>query len=255
MSTLAYAFTDSSTMLRRVLRHTARNPSTLIMAILLPTVLLLLLNYGFGGAIDTGGGYLAFLIPGIILMGAGYSVSATAVAVATDSSAGIIDRFRTMAISRSAVLTGHVIGSVLRTMLGTALVVLIAMAIGFRPTTNPLHWLAVIGLVALMLFAVAWIAAAIGLATGSASGAASLAAIFQILPFLSGAFVPTGTMPGWLQAFAVNQPMTPIVSTLRGLLTDTPVGNHGWIAVAWCTGAAVAGCMWARSVYNRRSRR
>src|SRR5262249_44734916 len=161
----------------------------------------------------------------------------------------------TMAIARSAVLTGHVLGSVLRTMFGTALVVLIALAIGFRPTANPLHWLAVIGLVALMLFAIAWIATAMGLTTGTATGAASLAAIFQLLPFLSGAFVPTDTMPDWLQAFTANQPMTHIVATLRGLLTDTPVGNHGWIAVTWCTGAAIAGYLWARTAYNRRTGR
>jgi len=253
VSTLTYTLTDSSTMLRRVLRHTTRNPSTLIMAIVLPGVILLLLNYGFGGAIRTSGGrYIDYLVPGIILMGACYSASATAVAVATDSSQGIIDRFRTMAIARSAVLTGHVLGSVLRAMLGTALVVLLALAIGFRPTANPLHWLAVTGLAALMLFAIAWIATAMGLATGSASGAASLAAILQILPFLSGAFVPTDTMPGWLQAFTANQPMTHIVSALRGLLTDTPVGDHGWIAVTWCAGAAIAGYLWARTAYRRR---
>lgn len=138
MSSLTYTLTDSSTMLRRVLRHTTRNPSTLIMAIVLPGVLLLLLNYAFGGAIHTGSGrYIDYLVPGIILMGASYSASATAVAVATDSSQGIIDRFRTMAIARSAVLTGHVVGSTLRAMIGTALVVLIALATGYRPPPTP----------------------------------------------------------------------------------------------------------------------
>ncbi|GAA5188520.1 ABC transporter permease [Rugosimonospora acidiphila] len=253
MSTVSHALTDSSTMLRRVLRHTTRNPSTLMMAIILPGVLLLLLDYGFGGAINTGGGrYVDYLIPGIILMGASYSASVTAVAVATDSSQGIIDRFRTMAIARTAVLTGHVVGSVLRSLFGIALVVLVALAIGFRPTADPLRWLAAVGLVVLMLFAVAWVATGIGLAAGSASGAAGLAAIFQLLPFLSGAFVPTGTMPGWLQAFTANQPMTHIVSTLRGLLTGTPIGDHGWIALAWCAGGAVAGYLWARAAYNKR---
>lgn len=255
MTSLTYALSDSSTMLRRVLRHTTRNPSTLIMAIVLPTVLLLLLNYAFGGAINTGGRYTDYLVPGIILMGASYSASATAVAVATDNGQGIIDRFRTMAISRSAVLIGHAVGSTLRAMTGTTLVVLLALTIGYRPTTNPVHWLAVIGLVALMLFAIASLATAMGLATGTVSGAASLAAILQILPFLSGAFVPTDTMPGWLQAFTANQPMTHIVSTLRGLLTDTPVGNHGWIAVVWCVGIAAAGYQWARTAYNRRTGR
>jgi ABC-2 type transport system permease protein len=256
VTTLTYALTDSSTMLRRVLRHTLRNPSTLVMSVLLPGVLLLLLNFGFGGAIRTGTGrYIDYLIPGIIMMGACYSVSATSVAVATDSSEGLIDRFRTMAIARSALLTGHVLGSLLRSLLGTGLVVLVALAVGFRPTAGPGRWLAVAGLVALLLFAIAWVAAAIGLVTGDATAAASLAAIFQILPFLSGAFVPTDTMPGWLQAFTANQPMTHIVATLRGLLTGTPVGDHGWIAVAWCVGVAAVGYVWARRAYNRRAQR
>ncbi len=249
-----YVIRDTSAMLGRVLRHSARNPTTLVMSVLLPGVLLLLLDFGFGGAIQTGGRYVDYLIPGIIMMGAAYSVSATAVAVATDSSTGIIDRFRTMAIARSAVITGHVIGSVLRSLFGTALVLLVALAVGFRPTTDPLRWLGVIGLVVLLLLAIAWLAAAIGLATGNATGAASLAALFQLLPFLSGAFVPTSTMPGWLQAFTANQPMTHIVATLRALLSGTTVDSHGWLAVSWCAGTAIVGFLWARSAYNRRSR-
>lgn len=256
MTTLAIALHDSSTMLRRVLRHTTRNPSTLIMSVLLPGVLLLLLDFGFGGAVKAGSGrYVDYLVPGILLMSAAYSVSATSVAVATDCSQGIIDRFRTMAIARSSVLTGHVIGSVLRSLLGIALVVVLAFAVGFRPAADPPAWLAVAGLVTLMLFAVAWLATAIGLATGTAAGAASLAAIFQILPFLSGAFVPTHTMPGWLQVFTANQPMTPIVSALRALLNGTPVGRNGWIAVVWCTGLALLGYLLARRAYAKRSAR
>jgi ABC-2 type transport system permease protein len=253
---VTHALIDSSAMLRRVLRHTARNPGTLIMAVLLPSVLLLLLDFGFGGAISTAGGrYVDYLVPGILLMGASYSASVTAIAIATDSSEGIIDRFRTMAIARGAVLTGHVLGSVLRSLAGTALVVLIALAVGFRPTADVVRWLAAAGLVALTLFAIAWVAAGIGLATGSVSGAASLAAIFQILPFLSAAFVPTQTMPGWLQAFTANQPMTHIVLALRGLLTGGAIGDHGWIAVVWCAGIALVGYVWARAGYNRRAGR
>jgi ABC-2 type transport system permease protein len=133
--------------------------------------------------------------------------------------------------------------------------VLIALAVGFRPTADVVRWLAAAGLVALTLFAIAWVAAGIGLATGSVSGAASLAAIFQILPFLSAAFVPTQTMPGWLQAFTANQPMTHIVLALRGLLTGGAIGDHGWIAVVWCAGIALVGYVWARAGYNRRAGR
>jgi ABC-2 type transport system permease protein len=252
MTTLGYAITDSAIMLRRVMRHTTRNPTTLVMAIVLPTAMLLLLNYAFGGAINTGGRYVDYLVPGIVIMGAAYSASATAVAVATDSSEGIIARFRTMAIARSAVLSGHVIGSTLRALIGTALVVAIGLAIGFRPTAGPVHWLAATALVTLMLFAIAWLATAMGLAAGNATAAASLAALLQILPFLSGAFVPTETMPGWLQSFTTNQPMTHVVAALRALLDDRPLGNHGWLALAWCAGIALAGFLWARRAYTSR---
>ena len=250
--TMTHALRDSATMVRRVMRHTTRNPTTLVMAIVLPSALLLLLDFGFGGAIATGGRYVDYLVPGIIIMGATYSASATAVAVATDSSAGIIARFRTMAIARSAVLSGHVVGSTLRALLGTALVVVLALAIGFRPTAGPAGWLAATGLVTLMLFAIAWLATAIGLFTGNATAAASLAGLLQLLPFLSGAFVPTETMPGWLQAFTANQPTTHIVAAVRGWFLGAPVGDHGWIAVAWCTGIALAGFLWARRAYTSR---
>jgi ABC-2 type transport system permease protein len=244
---------DTSAMLGRVMRHTTRNPTTLVMNIVLPGLLLLLLDFGFGGAVQAGSGrYVDYLVPGILLMGASYSVSVAAVAVATDCSQGIINRFRTMAIARSSVTTGHVLGSVLRSLIGIAVVLVLALAVGFRPAVHPLAWLGALGLVTLMLFAVAWLAAAIGLATGNATGAASLAALFQILPFLSGAFVPTDTMPGWLQVFAAHQPMTPIVSALRALLLGTPIGSDGWVAVAWCCGLALAGYLWAMWAYARR---
>lgn len=254
MSAITYAIDDLQTMVGRVLKHTTRNPSTLIMTILLPLIVLLLFNYGFGGALNTGGvKYIDYVVPGIILMGAGYSASATAVAVSTDMSEGIIDRFRTMAISRASVLSGHVIGSTLRTFTGIALVVVIALTIGFRPTTDPVRWLAAIALVVLMLYAVAWLATGIGLFAGNASGAASMASLLSMLPFLSGAFVPTSTMPGWLQVFTANQPMTHIEDTLRGLLMGAAVGNHGWISVLWLAGITLVGYLWSRSLFNRKT--
>ncbi|MEY9855898.1 ABC-2 type transport system permease protein [Catenulispora sp. GAS73] len=254
MSALNYAFTDVRTQTGRVLKHTARNPSTLIMTILLPLIVLLLFNYGFGGALNTHGvKYIDYVVPGIILMGAGYSASATATAVNSDMSEGIIDRFRTMAVHRSSVLSGHVIGSTLRTFTGIALVVVIALPIGFRPTSNPLRWLAAVGIILLMLYAVAWLSAAIGLGAPNASGAASTASLLSMLPFLSGAFVPTSTMPGWLQAFTSNQPMTHIEDTLRGLMMDTPVGDHAWISLVWLAGIALVGYLWSRSLFNKKT--
>jgi ABC-type multidrug transport system, permease component len=254
MTAINYAISDVQTQVNRVLKHTTRNPSTLIMTILLPLIVLLLFNYGFGGALDTHGvKYINYVVPGIILMGAGYSASATATAVNSDMSEGIIDRFRTMAINRSSVLSGHVIGSTLRTFTGIALVVVIALPIGFRPTSNPVRWLAVIGIILLMLYAVAWLSAGIGLFAPNASGAASMASLLSLLPFLSGAFVPTNTMPGWLQTFTANQPMTHIEDALRGLLMETPVGNHGWISIVWLVGIALVGYLWSRSLFNRKT--
>lgn len=254
MSSINYAFTDVKTQTGRVLKHTVRNPATLIMSVLLPLIVLLLFNYGFGGALNTHGvKYINYVVPGIILMGAGYSASATATAVNTDMSEGIIDRFRTMAVHRSSVLSGHVIGSTLRTFSGIALVVLIALSIGFRPTSNPLRWLAVIGIILLMLYAVAWLSAGIGLGAPNASGAATTASLLSMLPFLSGAFVPTSTMPGWLQAFTSNQPMTHIEDTLRALLMETPVGDHLWISLVWLVGIALVGYLWSQSLFNKKT--
>jgi ABC-2 type transport system permease protein len=253
MSALTSALTDSTTMVRRVLRHTKRNPAALIISFLLPLIMLLLFNYAFGGALNTRGvKYVNFVVPGILILGVAYSVQATALSVYADVSEGIIDRFRTMAIARSAVLIGHVIGSTLRTLAGLAVVVVVALTIGFRPTANPFEWLAALGIVTLMLFAFAWLGTAFGLAARTATGVGSLALVVTLLPFLSGAFAPTDTMPGWLQVFTANQPMTHVIETLRGLLLGSPIGDHGWLAVAWCLGIAVGGYVWARAAFNRR---
>lgn len=256
MSILAHTVSDTATMLRRVLRHTTRNPATLIMSFALPLILLLLFNYAFGGAINTNGApYLDYLVPGIVLMGVAYSTQTTALAVNTDVAEGIFDRFRTMAIARSAVLTGHVVGSTLRCLLGLTVVVAVALAIGFRPTANPVRWLAVLGMVSALLFALAWLATAFGLAAKDPTAASGLGAIVTLLPFLSGAFVPTDTMPGWLRVFTANQPMTHVVDTVRALLMDTAVGDHWWIAVAWCAAIAAVGFLWAQRLSAARAPR
>lgn len=254
MTTLAYAVADSATMLRRVLRHTARNPAVVIMSFVLPLVMLLLFNYAFGGAVHAGDtSYIDYVVPGVLMMGVVYSVQATALAVNTDVSDGIVDRFRTMPIARTAVLVGHVVGSTLRTLVGLALVIVVALAIGFRPTAGPLGWIAAVALVSLLLFALAWIGTAFGLASDTPTGAGSLSAIVSLLPFLSGAFVPTDTMPGWLRVFAANQPLTQVIAALRGLLLGGPIGDHAWLAVAWCVGIAIAGYIWARTLFGRRA--
>lgn len=254
MSAMTYALSDSATMVRRVLKHTRRNPSTLLMSITLPLILLFLMNYAFGGSLDVGGGhYIDYLIPGIILMGAGYSCSATAVAVATDMGEGVIDRFRTLAISRGSVLTGHVVGNTLRTAVGVVAVVLAGLGMGFRPHGGAVHWLVALGLVAFTLLAVSWLATGIGLAAPNTSSAASTASLVSLLPFLSGAFAPIDTMPGWLKAFSANEPMTHIIDALRALLGGTPVGDHLWLSLVWCAGISVFGYGWAKSTFGKRT--
>jgi ABC-2 type transport system permease protein len=258
MSTLSLAARDSATMLRRNLRHLRRYPGMMIMSLGMPVLLLLLFVGVFGGALNAGfaarpggGAYVDYLVPGILLMTVGYGASMTALAVNRDMTEGIISRFRTMAIARVSVLTGHVLGAVLRTMFSAGLVVAVALAFGFRPAAGFGGWLATLGMVLLLAFALTWLAVAVGLAAKNAEGANLFILFVQVLPFLSSAFVPTDTMSGAVRWFARNEPFTPIIDTLRGLTLATQVGGSAWIAVAWCAGFALAGYGWARALFRR----
>jgi ABC-2 type transport system permease protein len=201
--------------------------------------------------VSDGGHYIDYLAPGIILMAATSGSVATAVAVCTDMTDGIINRFRTMAISRSSVLTGHVIGSTIQTLISVAFVVAVALALGFRPTAGVGDWVAAIGLLALVTLALTWLSAAFGLVTRSPEAASNAPLPLQFLPFLGSAIVPTASMPAAMRVFAENQPFTPIIETLRGLLMGTAIGDSALLAVAWCVGLALVGCLWARWAFNR----
>ncbi|MEV4619957.1 ABC transporter permease [Asanoa sp. NPDC049573] len=249
---------DAATMVRRNVRHTVRNPGALIMTIGLPVVLLLVFVGVFGDALLAGmgatshGDYIDYVVPGILLMTVGYGASTTALAVNRDLTGGIIARFRTMAISRASVLTGHVVGSVARTLVSSVLVLLVAVLLGFRPGGDPLRLLAAIGLVALLALALTWLAVAVGLAAGTAEGTAPFTLVVQLLPFLSSAFVSPAAMSGPVRWFAENEPFTPIIDTLRALLLGLPTEHGGAVAVGWCVGLALAGYAWARALYRRR---
>jgi ABC-2 type transport system permease protein len=254
MSALGYAVTDSATMLRRNLRHALRYPSMTVSMVMGPVVILLIFNYAYGGALGAGiggGAYIDYLAPGIILMAATAGSTATAVAVCSDMTEGIINRFRTMAIARSSVLTGHVLGSMIQTLITIAAVIAIALAIGFQPTAGPGDWAAAIGLLMLVTFALTWLSAAFGLVTKSVEAASNAPLPLQFLPFLGSAIVPTDSMPAGMRAFAENQPFTPIIDTLRGLLMGTPIGDSALIAVGWCVALALAGYLWARAAFAR----
>ncbi|WP_067825194.1 ABC transporter permease [Nocardia inohanensis] len=252
MNTLVRAAEDSATMVGRNLRHALRSPDTMIMTIAVPITILLMFVYVFGGAMRVDGAYIDYVVPGILLLCAGFGSGATAVSVATDLHNGIVDRFRAMPVSRSAVLAGHVLESLLRNLLTTGLVVLVAVALGFRPTADPLRWLGAIAVLALFILALSWVAAALGVLAPNPEAANGFMFIFMFLPYVSSAFVPAETMPSWLRGFAEHQPVTSVTETLRGLLMDTPIGDSAWIAVAWWVSVALLGYLAAGALFERR---
>ncbi|QNE78949.1 ABC transporter permease [Streptomyces finlayi] len=259
MSSLSLAVRDSNTMLRRNLLHARRYPSLTLNLLLTPVMLLLLFVYIFGDAMSSvvgdGGpdrsAYIAYVVPGLLLMTIGSTVVGTAVSVSNDMTEGIIARFRTMAIHRPSVLIGHVIGSVLQSVLSVILVGAVGLAIGFRSTdATVLEWFAAFGLLVLFATALTWIAVGMGLVSPNAEAASNNALPLILLPLLSSAFTPIGSMPGWFQPIAEFQPFTPAIETLRGLLLGTEIGDNGWLAVAWCTGLTVLGYLWSTSRFN-----
>jgi ABC-2 type transport system permease protein len=258
MTTFPSAVTDSATMLRRNLRHALRYPAMTSATLMTPIIILLLFvgvlghTLGSGLASATGGeSYVDYVTPGIILMTVASGCMATSVAVCVDVTSGIINRFRTMAISRASVLTGHVLGSMIQTLASTVLVIGVAVALGFRPTGGVLDWIGLSGLLVLVTFSLTWLAAWLGLISKTAESASNKPLLIQFAPFLSSAFVPTGSMPAGLRWFAANQPFTPIIGTARGLLLGTPIGHSAMLAVAWCAGIAVVSYIAARGRFNR----
>ncbi|CAM5355907.1 Transport permease protein OS=Streptomyces glaucescens OX=1907 GN=SGLAU_17920 PE=3 SV=1 [Streptomyces glaucescens] len=260
MSSLSLAVRDSSTMLRRNLLHARRYPSLTLNLLLTPVMLLLLFVYVFGDVMSAGIGggtpdrseYVAYLVPGILLLTIGGTTIGTAVSVAMDMTEGIIARFRTLAIHRGSVLIGHVVGSVLQCMMSLLLVGAVAVAIGFRATgATALEWLLAVGLLALVSLALTWIAVGMGLSSPNAEAASNNALPLMVLPLLSSAFVPVDAMPGWFRPVAEYQPFTPAIETLRGLLLGTEIGHNGWLAVAWCAGLAGLGHLWSKSLFAR----
>lgn len=245
---------DCATMLDRNIRHTLRSPDSVIMTIALPVMILLMFVYVFGGAMNVGpGAYIDYVVPGIILLCAGFGSATTAVSLSTDMKDGIIDRFRTMDITRTAVLAGHVAESLIRNMLTTCLVIAVAVALGFRPTADPLRWLGALAIIALFVLALSWVAAALGLLARNPEAANGFTFAFMFLPYVSSAFVPPESMPKALRAFAEHQPVTPVIETIRGLLMGTPIGDSAIIAVAWCAGIAVFGYIAAGALFTRRT--
>ncbi|MER7417555.1 ABC transporter permease [Micromonospora peucetia] len=243
---------EALVMVARCLRLSRRNVDALLTSLLLPVILMLLFVYLFGGAIDTGSRYVTYVVPGVLLLCAGFGAAGTAVSVTTDLTNGVIERFRTMDVSATAILGGHVVASVVRNTVSTALVLAVAVAIGFRPVVAPLRWLAAFGVLLLFLFAVSWLSAAFGLLARTPEAANGFTFLVMFLPYPSSAFVPVETMPGWIRGFADHQPITPVIETLRALLLGTPTGTAPALAVAWYLGILAVSVLMAAVLFRRR---
>jgi ABC-2 type transport system permease protein len=259
----SYVVADTVTMLGRNLLHMVRYPGLSAFTIGGPVVLLLLFVLVFGGTlgaglpgVTSGGGrraYLAYVMPGILAMTIAGSAGGTATTVAMDMTQGITARFRTMAISRAAVLAGHVLGNTVQAVVALVLVLGVGLLMGFRPTAGPVGWVLVAGLLVLLAFAVSWVAVAMGMQARSVETASNLPLLLMFLPFLGSGFVPTGSLPAGLRWFAEHQPFTPFTESVRGLLVGPSSGAGAALTVAWCVVIAVAGYLWATALYERRS--
>jgi ABC-2 type transport system permease protein len=243
--------TVSLTFVGRSLRHSVRSLDALLTAIMLPVAILLMFVYVFGGAIQTDGRYVDYVVPGIIVLCAGFGSAGTAMAVALDMTTGVIDRFRTLPIAGGAVITGHVVASVARNVVSTALVIGVALLAGFRPVADPVRWLAAAGLLLALMVAISWIAACFGLLAKSVETANAITFVAAFAPYVSSAFVPADSMPAGLSWIADNQPVTPIVDTLRDLTLGGHVGSEALVALAWCLAGAVIGRVVAALLFRR----
>ncbi|MGK3201575.1 ABC transporter permease [Amycolatopsis sp. MEPSY49] len=244
---------DTTVLLGRSLKHVTRSLDTIITTAIMPIAMMLMFVYVFGGAIDTGtDSYVGYLLPGILLITVASGIAYTALRLFTDLKSGIFERFHSMPIARSAVLWAHVLTSLVATLISLVIVVGVALLMGFRSTAGFPAWLAVTGILLLFTLALTWIAVVAGLSAKTAEGGGAFSYPLIFLPFLSSAFVPTGTMPGPVRWFAEHQPVTSIVNTIRGLLTQAPIGGDIWIALAWCAGILVVAYLFATAVYRRK---
>jgi ABC-2 type transport system permease protein len=241
-------------LVTRALRLSLRNVDGLMTALVLPVMLMLMFVYLFGGAISPGGHYVDYVVPGVLLVCVGFGSGTTAVSVADDLAGGIIDRFRSMDVRGEALINGHVVASVARNFVSTAIVVAVALAIGFHPHADVIRWVGALGILALFVLALSWLAAAIGIVAHSPEAAQGIAFLVSFLPYPSSAFVPIHTMPAALQAVARVQPATAVIDTMRALLTDAPVGASAWHAVAWSVGMIAVSVVLAGALFRARAR-
>ncbi|MCR2793494.1 ABC transporter permease [Microbacterium sp. zg.Y625] len=248
-----HALTDTTVLTGRSLRHILRSPDTIVTTAVTPIALMLLFVYVFGGAIDVGTeAYVDYMLPGILLITIASGIAYTAYRLFLDMQGGIFERFQSMPIARSGVLWAHVLTSMVANAISLAIVVGVALIMGFRTDANVLEWLAVIGMLLLFTLALTWIAVIAGLSAKTVDGASAFSYPLIFLPFISSAFVPTETMPGPVRWFAENQPVTSIVDSTRALFSGQPVGTEIWVALAWCLGILIVAFVAAMALYRRR---
>ena len=242
------------TMIARSWRLTIRNVDWFMTSLSLPVILMLMMVCVFGGAIQPGGHYVDYVAPGVLIVCVGFGAGNTAVSVAQDLTTGIIDRFRSMDVSGESLINGHVIASVGRNLVATALVFGVAFALGFRSSAGPLSWLLACMLLTLFILALSWLAAAVGVLARSVGAASGMAFFIAFLAYPSSALVPPDTMPAWLRGFAQEQPITPVVDFVRSLLTGGAVGASAWLAVAWSLGIIAVSALAAGALFRHRMR-
>ena len=253
MSTTSAPLADSRIMLRRNFKHILRNPVTIFNAALMPVVIMLMFVYVLGNAFNVGEHYIEYATPGLIVLAISYGLSASAVAVNSDMAKGIINRFKVMNVSRGAVLTGHVMATMLSSSVAIAVIIGMAFALGFRSPATLLDWLGAVGIIAAAAFAAAWLTVALGMAAKTPESAGLTVVPLILLPFVSSAIVPAAKMGQGVRQFAEYQPFTPIIESLRGLLAGTPSGGYAAAALAWCAGIALVGYLWALATFKRRA--
>ncbi len=258
----AYALSDTRVMIARGLRRSVRDPEAFITALALPVILMLLFVYVFGGAFNAGvgaaGGYANYVVPGLIVLCAGFGAGTTAVAVATDMSSGIVDRFRSMPIASASVLAGHIVASLVRNLLATALVIAVGLAVGWRPEADPLAWAGALAMIVAFILAMSWLAACFGLVVSSPEAASGATFALMFVPYLSSAFVPASTMAAGLRPIAANQPFTPVIETMRGLWmghtsTGAALGHEALLAAVYCAAILVAAASTASWLFRHRT--
>jgi len=250
----SHVLSDTAALTGRSLRHIARSPDTIITTTIMPIAFMLMFVYVFGGTMNPGDeSYVNYLLPGILLITIASSIAYTAFRLFMDKSSGIVERFQSMPIARSAVLWAHVLTSMVASLISVVVVVLVALLMGFRSGAGLLAWLAVAGILALFTLALTWLAVIAGLTAKSVDGASAFSYPIIFLPFVSSAFVLTATMPGPVRAFAENQPVTPIVDTIRDLYSQQSVGTGIWVALVWCLLVLVTAYVVATRLYRRTS--